>query len=298
MLPDIFLLIIIVLYIYFTAADIYETLRMRRKLSKQRIKGVKRYSSELGEDDPDNEEAEHSFSWVDEDGASYSRAKQVSYANRATVVPTKGAIKTRHDPIADAMTRLGEAPAGDDEASLPIGSSEGRRQLMRQSSFLRRKKKVQMVFQDSDGPGPSARPVAETTEILAGPVAEGIDRDGSDSVGSSQDQEEIANELAEVQRRTKSMTMMRARQGYADADELEEMRKDEANKDRKSAGGKAKKYDGRTTPFWMVWECVLCALMLFCVALWFTYATQIVQNDAFATRWAIRYSYMAICYRL
>ena len=41
----------------------------------------------------------------------------------------------------------------------------------------------------------------------------------------------------------------------------------------------------RTSPFMMVFELCLCGLMMGAVATWYFYATSLVQDDTFSTRW-------------
>jgi len=47
------------------------------------------------------------------------------------------------------------------------------------------------------------------------------------------------------------------------------------------------KYEAGMTPFWIAWELVTCGLMLGCIALWFVYATKLVQEGVFKTRFDV-----------
>ena len=38
------------------------------------------------------------------------------------------------------------------------------------------------------------------------------------------------------------------------------------------------------TFFWVIWEVILCLLMLASLAVWFIYAVQLVQDETFSTR--------------
>ncbi len=45
------------------------------------------------------------------------------------------------------------------------------------------------------------------------------------------------------------------------------------------------KYEAGTNLFWIVWEVMLSGLMVGCIAIWFFYATVLVQDSAFQTRY-------------
>lgn len=46
-------------------------------------------------------------------------------------------------------------------------------------------------------------------------------------------------------------------------------------------------YMGRLSPFWVVYETTLCALMVASAAVYFTYAVQLVDGSAFKSRWGL-----------
>ena len=50
--------------------------------------------------------------------------------------------------------------------------------------------------------------------------------------------------------------------------------------------GTIKSFRTRTSPFMMAFELCLCGLMLGALAAWYLYATSLVQDDTFSTRWA------------
>mmetsp|Transcript_8258 Transcript_8258/g.24923 ORF Transcript_8258/g.24923 Transcript_8258/m.24923 type:complete len:2121 (-) Transcript_8258:1576-7938(-) len=50
---------------------------------------------------------------------------------------------------------------------------------------------------------------------------------------------------------------------------------------------RARKYEARMTPFWMVYEVAVVALMIACVVLWYVYSAQLTNADAFYTRFGV-----------
>ncbi len=51
------------------------------------------------------------------------------------------------------------------------------------------------------------------------------------------------------------------------------------------SAGPVTSFRTRTSPFMMVFELCLCGLMIGAVATWYIYATSLVQDDTFGTRW-------------
>ncbi|GAX81803.1 hypothetical protein CEUSTIGMA_g9231.t1 [Chlamydomonas eustigma] len=118
-----------------------------------------------------------------------------------------------------------------------------------------------------------------------GPVAER--REELDEEDEVNNKHREAQELAlEVKQELERRYLEAKIAGAADENAKRDMMHVEAEKKAKRPVRRAK-FEVKMSPFWVVYELAIGAIMLACVSLWFIYAMQLVQEDIFHTRFPV-----------